>query len=39
MPRVAKGGKWVYGWVVVGGERRVPIPTDAWQEYGFQAGD
>jgi hypothetical protein len=39
MPRLVKGGKWVYGWVVVSAERKLPIPPDAWQEYGFQAGD
>ena len=39
MPRLAKGGKWVYGWVVISAERRMPIPPEAWQEYDFQAGD
>jgi hypothetical protein len=39
MPRLAKGGKWVYGWVVVGARRKMPIPPEARQEYGFQAGN
>ena len=38
MPRLAKGGKWVYGWVAISAERKMPIPPEAWQEYGFQAG-
>ena len=28
-----------YGWVVVGPEREIVIPPEAWDEYGFQAGD
>ena len=39
MPRLIKGGKWVYGWVAISAERKMPIPPEAWQEYGFQAGD
>ena len=39
MPRLVKGAKWTYGWVVVGPERRVAIPPEAWREFGFQAGD
>jgi hypothetical protein len=39
MPRLVKGGKWTFGWVVVGPEREVAIPPEAWDEYGFQAGD
>jgi hypothetical protein len=38
MPRLVKGAKWAFGWVVVGPERRIPIPPDAWQEFGFRAG-
>jgi hypothetical protein len=26
MPRLVKGGKWVYGWVVVGPGLTLPIP-------------
>ncbi len=37
MPRLVKGGKWVYGWVVISTERKMLIPPEAWQEYGFQA--
>jgi hypothetical protein len=39
MPRLAKGGKWTYGWVIVGTERKIIIPPDAWRKYGFQAGE
>jgi bifunctional DNA-binding transcriptional regulator/antitoxin component of YhaV-PrlF toxin-antitoxin module len=39
MPRSAKGGKWVYGWIVVGPQREITIPPEAQGEYGFQAGD
>ena len=38
MPRLAKGGKWVFGWVVVDADRRIRIPQDAWNEYGFHVG-
>ncbi len=39
MPQLERGGKWVYGWVIVGPEGRLAIPLDAWEEYGFQVGD
>lgn len=39
MPRLVKGAKWTYGWVVVGPGGEVTIPPEAWQEFGFQAGD
>jgi hypothetical protein len=39
MPRLVKGGKWAYGWVVIGSEREITIPPEAWREFGFQAGD
>lgn len=39
MPRLAKGGKWAYGWVIVGAEREITIPPEAWEEYGFRAGE
>jgi hypothetical protein len=38
MPRLVKGGKWVYGWVVIGPEGEVTIPPEAWREFGFQGG-
>lgn len=38
MPQLAKGGKWVFGWVTVGADRRIRIPPDAWNEYGFREG-
>ena len=39
MPQLVKGGKWVFGWVVVGANRTLPLPPEAAAEYGFEAGD
>jgi hypothetical protein len=39
MPRLVKGGKWVYGWVVVGPRGEITIPPETWREFGFQAGE
>jgi len=39
MPRLVKGAKWTFGWAVVEPEREIVIPPQAWDEYGFQAGD
>jgi len=39
MPRLEKGGKWVFGWVIVDADRRIRVPQDAWTEYGFKAGE
>ena len=39
MPRLVKGAKWTYGWVIVGLEREVAIPPEAWREFSFEAGD
>jgi hypothetical protein len=39
MPQLAKGGKWVFGWVVVGQQGEVRIPPEAYSEYGFQPGE
>jgi hypothetical protein len=39
MPQLVKGGKWVFSWVKVGPEGELPIPGDAWAEYGFRAGE
>ena len=36
MPQLAKGGKWVFGWSVVGQGRELSIPPEAWLEYGFR---
>ncbi len=38
MPRLAKGGKWVFGWAPVGGGGWVAIPPEACREYGLSAG-
>lgn len=39
MPQLVKGGKWVFGWVVVGQQHEIQIPPAAYHEYGFQAGE
>jgi hypothetical protein len=39
MPQLVKGGKWVFGWVIVGPRGELAIPPAAWDEYGFQVGD
>jgi hypothetical protein len=39
MPRLVKGGKWVYGWVLVGPAGNITIPPEAWREFGFESGD
>ena len=39
MPRLVKGGKWTYGWVVVGPDGGVTIPPEAWQEFAFRDGE
>lgn len=38
MPRLARGGKWVFGWVIVGPGLELPVPPDAWRRYRFRAG-
>jgi hypothetical protein len=39
MPQLAKRGKWVFGWVVVGPQGEITIPPEAYHEYGFRTGD
>jgi hypothetical protein len=39
MPQLTKGGKWVFGWVVVSSQREITIPPEAYHEYGFRAGE
>ena len=39
MPRLAKGGKWVFGWVLVSGDGWLRIPPDAGSEYGLCPGE
>jgi hypothetical protein len=39
MPQLAKGGKWVFGWVEVSPRREIRIPPDAYAEYGYRAGE
>jgi hypothetical protein len=38
MPQLVKGGKWIFGWVVVQVGKKIAIPPEAYREYGFQAG-
>lgn len=35
MPQLNKGGKWVFGWVVVNNDLLLQIPPEAYDEYGF----
>jgi hypothetical protein len=39
MPQLVRGGKWVFGWVIVGPGGELAIPPEAWDEYRFQVGD
>ena len=39
MPQLVKGGKWVFGWAIVGSRGALRIPPEAWAEYSFQAGE
>jgi len=39
MPQLVKGGKWVFGWAVVGPGGGIRIPPQAYAEYGFQPGE
>jgi hypothetical protein len=39
MPQLVKGGKWVFGWVMVGPQGELAVAPEAWDEYDFQAGD
>ena len=39
MPQLVKGGKWVFGWVVVQAGKKITVPPEAYREYSFQAGD
>jgi len=39
MPRLAKGGKWIFGWVIVSSRGEIRIPPEACAEYGFRTGE
>ena len=39
MPQLSKGGKWVFGWAIVGPDKDILIPRAAFQEYGFHQDD
>jgi hypothetical protein len=36
MPQLTKGGKWVFGWLVVGPRSEIKIPIEAQCEYGLR---
>jgi bifunctional DNA-binding transcriptional regulator/antitoxin component of YhaV-PrlF toxin-antitoxin module len=36
MPRLVKGGKYVYGWSEVDSNGRIVVPSEALEEYGFK---
>jgi hypothetical protein len=39
MPQLVRGGKWVFGWVIVGRQGELTIPPEARDEYEFQPGE
>jgi hypothetical protein len=39
MPQLVKGGKWVFGWVIISPQKTFRIPPQAFEEYGFRAGE
>jgi len=39
MPRLAKGAKETFGWVQISRQRKILVPPDAWERYGFQVGE
>ena len=39
MPQLVKGGKWVFGWAVVGPNGEIPIPPKAFSEYQDHFGE
>ena len=39
MPRLVKGGKYVFGWSEVYPEGKIVIPPEAYEDYRFQTGE
>jgi hypothetical protein len=39
VPRLVKGGKWVYGWSIVDAAGAITIPRQAFAEYRFTPGE
>jgi bifunctional DNA-binding transcriptional regulator/antitoxin component of YhaV-PrlF toxin-antitoxin module len=39
MPRLVKGGKWVFGWSEVSGGGKIIIPTETLDEYEIHSND
>lgn len=38
MPQLEKGGKWIFGWIVVNQDLIFQVPPEAYGEYGFVTG-
>ncbi len=38
MPRLRAGGKWVFGWAMVGAQREITLPPEACLEYQLLPG-
>jgi hypothetical protein len=39
MHQLVKGGKWIFGWAIVGPNGEIPIPPEAFSEYAYQFGE
>ena len=39
MPQLVKGGKYVFGWVIIQNNRSINIPNEAYSEYGFMPNE
>jgi hypothetical protein len=39
MPQLVKGGKFVFGWSVVGNNGKIKIPPKAFKDYSFKIGE
>ena len=39
MPQIAKGGKYVFGWSVIGENGKIVIPDEAVREYHLEPDD
>lgn len=35
MPQLEKGGKWIFGWIIVNRDLIFQVPPEAYSEYGF----
>jgi hypothetical protein len=39
VPQLVKGGKWVFGWSIMDPAGAIPVPPEAFAEYGFAPGE